>query len=151
MRFTTCTSRTKFIAKVMLFVWLFSLAVGVVNACVMQQGRSDAPLQDRRAEWQSPHSGDEAVAAAPMAGMSATHDPRTPGASQKACKTFCDAEQNVVAKTKPLIVLDAPPMVASARAWHALDVATVATPWRHAAAAPPPGLPVVIRFLRLTL
>lgn len=146
-----CTSRTKFIAKVMLLVWLFSVAVGVANACVLQQGRSDAPMQDRRGELQSPQSADQAVVPAPMAGMSGAHDPRAPDASRQACKSFCDSEQSVVAKTKPLVLLDAPLMVASTHAWQAIDVSSIDTTWCITAAAPPPGLPVAIRFLRLTL
>jgi hypothetical protein len=151
MSYMTCTSRTKFIAKVMLFFWLFSLAVGVANACVLQQGRFDAPMQDRRGELQSLQSADQAVVAAPMPGMSGAHDPRAPDASQQACKSFCESEQSAVAKTKPLVLSDAPPMVVSVHTWQALDVATADTTWRLADAAPPPGLPVAIRFLRLTL
>lgn len=129
MSFTTCTSRTRFIARVMLFVWLFSLAVGVANACVVQQGRFEAP----------------------MPGMAGVHDSRAPDASQQACKSFCDAEQSAVAKTKLPVLWEAPPMVVSTHAWRAFDVASVQSTWRIAAAAPPPGLPVAIRFLRLTL
>lgn len=151
MAFTTSASRTRFIAKVMLFVWLFSLAVGVANACVLQQGRFDTPMQDRRAELQSPQSADQAVVAVPMPGMAGAHDPRAPDASQQACKSFCDSEQSAVAKTKPPVLWDAPPMVVFTHAWRTFDVASVQSTWRIAAAAPPPGLPVAIRFLRLTL
>ena len=151
MSFTTCASRTRFIAKGMLFVWLFSLAVGVANACVVQQGRSDAPTQDHRAALLALASADHAVAAVPMPGMAGARDPHAPNASQQACKSFCDIEQSAVVKTRTLVLLDAPPLIVSTHSWQALDVARVDVHWRLAVAAPPPGPPVAIRFLRLLL
>jgi hypothetical protein len=139
----------KFIARVMALVWLFSLAVSVANACVLSVSRSSAPLHDR-AGW-SASSAKHAVADALVAGMAgqAANESQGPDAGQQACKSFCDAERSTIAKAKALDLSDALLPLGAAAVWRRLD-ASRADAW-HIAAAPPPGLPLALLLLRLTL
>lgn len=151
MNATGCSRRTKSIAKAMLFVWLFSLAVGVANACVLSESRTDARWHDRAAGSQPLHGAEHAPVVAPAAGPAAAHSADEPDSGQQACKSFCDSEQSAVTKTRTADLTDAPPLaVATGALWLRVTARTDAT-WRIDAAAPPPQLAVAIRFLRLTL
>ena len=75
-----------------------------------------------------------------------------PGAAADACLTFCDIEQGAI----PKLTL---PVLGDLDIDHAVP-ACMALPWsfdrrssrgRRPMAQPPPGPPVAIRFLRLTL
>jgi hypothetical protein len=128
--------RTAWIVKTMLFFWLFSLAAGWANACLVQ------PALDHDAQA-APHGAAWAVAGAEH------HD--DPGPGLDACLSFCDSEQSIVPKLKlPVLAdLDAPAPAAAAT-WTPSMADRV--PYRgRRLAMPPPEPPVSIRFLRLTI
>jgi hypothetical protein len=133
------------VLKTMLVVWLLSIGAGFVNACLVQGGLGPHGLAGLR---ESPPGGHVPAHAASDAAVG--HDGRDTAAD--ACLSFCDSEQGTIPNLKlPAFGdLDADQ---TALAW-------VAPPWstdrrpargRHPTAQPPPGLPVAIRFLRLTL
>jgi hypothetical protein len=124
--------RTAWMLKTMLFFWLFSLAAGWANACLVQDGL--------------PH---DAAAVPHEAAGAEHHDDHGPGLD--ACLSFCDSEQNIVPKLKlpALADLDAAAPAATA-AW--IPSMADRVPYRgHRYAMPPPEPPVSIRFLRLTI
>lgn len=135
--------RTAWVLRTLLFVWLFALAAGWANACVLQ-ARSDAhngPLGHDAGTVARPHL------SAPVA--LATIDPGGPAA--EACLSLCEGERNAIPKLKLVGPSDL-----------GLHQAVLAAPWlpwsvdpapvraRAFAMPPPPGPPVAIRFLRLT-
>lgn len=134
---------TRLIAKLMIFAWLFGVALSVANACVMQAGRAGQPTAHP-----------PGLADVHVAGPASVDDEHRAQASKQACKSFCDAAQSTVAKTASATVdlAQAPPPSALTAAWPkqaALLDADAA--WRGAGPAPPPRLAPAILFLRLTL
>ena len=100
---------TRFIAKLMIFVWLFSGAVSVANACVVQSGWAGLPTAH-------PHG----LADMHVAGQaSAVDDEHQTTPAQRACKSFCDTAQSTVAKTgsAALDLSQAPLPAVAAAAW----------------------------------
>ena len=143
----TCTMRltgrvTRLIAKLMIFAWLFGVAVGVANACVIQAGRAGQPMAHP-----------PGLADVHVAGPASVDDDEHPAkASKQACKSFCDTAQSTVAKigSAALDLAQAPPPTAAAWPMRAAPPDDDAA-WHAATAAPPPRLAPAILFLRLTL
>ena len=133
------------VLKTMLFVWLFAIAAGWANACLVQarpasHGHEGAPGSSGRLALLVSAAGD------------ATVHPGDHGAAADACLSFCDSEQGAIPKLK-LPVLEDPDVEHAAPAWMALAWSVERRPARagRPAAQPPPDPPVAIRFLRLTL
>lgn len=139
-------SHLKRFARLMSFIWLFSLAVSTANACILSAGRAATSLAAHVA----------ASPALPAHGATAAHDiGQEPGACPAACKSFCDSERSTVAKTKNAEAPDlshAAPWLGAARGWrpYATARADEQAAWRLAA-APPRQLAPAIQYLRLTL
>ncbi len=140
------TSHLKRFARLMSFIWLFSLAVSTANACILSASRAATSL--------AAHVAASPALAAP--GAIAAHDiGQEPGACPAACKSFCDSERSTVAKTKNAEapdLSDMAPCPVATRAWR-LRVAPCAdeeAAW-WLAAAPPRQLAPAIQYLRLTL
>ncbi len=144
--------QARFVARLMALFWLFSLAAGVANACVLATGRLGAHLQSTAAGSSLPTVALHRVAQEHRAAEAAPHDPQ-PDTATRVCKQFCDSAQATVAETKTVKAPD----VGHAAAWTAPAAAwrpAVAMPRVAASpvgAAPPRRLAVAIQFLRLTL
>lgn len=121
--------RARSIAKAMIVAWLFSLAAGVVNACVLFDRAGHAARYDSNAAL---HETDE-------------HD-----AARQACLSFCDTDQGTAAQSKALDPPQAAPLVRAIGAWHAHTARRTDAAWRLAAAPPPPRALAIV-LLRLTL
>jgi hypothetical protein len=131
-----CKRNTRFIAKLMAFIWLFSLAVSAAHACFISSSLEGAI---------------QVQASSPAA----AHDGQEPSACPQACKSFCDSERSTVTKTqsaKTVDLSDSALWLGSARAWRLQTVARAddAAAWQQAA-APPRQLALAIQYLRLTL
>lgn len=131
----------------MLFVWLFAVVASWANACILQPERS-RDHRDRSAVV-APPAGPSPDVAADARG---THESDP---ARQACASFCETEQSIVTKTQPgkgdgclessaLVPLDV-------ACWSAFTPGHAEVRWRPLAAPPPPGPPVAIAFLRLTL
>ena len=127
--------RTKFIARLMAFVWLFGFAVAFANACSLHHAPAAAPSMLH----------DDCAHAAGLDGAEDTD------ACQPACKGLCENGQNAVAKTKSVDVSSAAQLVAMPGASSVHPASGAAQPWCAIAPLPPPGPPVAILFLRLTI
>lgn len=133
------------VLKTMLLVWLFAIAAGWANACLLQS----RPASHDHAGSPGSSGG---LAALVSAAAEPTVRPDDNGAAADACLSFCDSEQGAIPKLKPPGLED-PDVSHAAPLW-------MSQPWsaewrpapvRHPAAQPPPDPPVAIRFLRLTL
>lgn len=136
-------ARIRRLAARVLLVWLFALATGVVNACVVAHGLRDAPAHE-------PHA---AAAGSPMPhehGCANCDDEGGTGPS--ACAKFCDNESSSVPSAQsvfnPWLGIDIAPVptmaLAAAPAGFGLEV-------RPESAGPPATpVPVPIAYLRLT-
>jgi len=134
----------------MLFIWLFALIASWANACILQPSGAATHSHEHHqhgrlaADQGSFHerAGDASVAPEP--------DP-----AQEACASFCDTGQSVVAKAQPAKGdngVDPSALVLRGFAcWPALTPGRAELRWRPLAAPTPPGPPVAIAFLRLTL
>jgi len=140
--------RPRRIAAAMLFLWLFATFASWANACLVQapaaaEGQAEHHLRiDAGADVLAHHAATDAAGAD-------DHD-----AAMQSCISFCELEQSIVAKAQPTKA-DAgadpgmpPPGLGS---WPTQTPDRVEPRWRPRAAPPPPGLPVSIAFLRLTL
>ncbi len=139
--------KTRHIASVMLFVWLFALAASWANACLLQPERpSDHPQPSGLVAAHG--TGHEAAVGA----GSGTHETAP---DQQACASFCDTEQTIVTQAQPAKgdgVAEQSALVAHVVShWLAFAPERPEVRWRPLAAPPPPGPPVAIAFLRLTL
>ncbi|MCW5664084.1 MAG: hypothetical protein KIT35_09635 [Piscinibacter sp.] len=140
--------RPRRIASVMLLVWLFATVASWAHACLVQPSAVMAGVPEHH-----PHS----IAGAPAVGhVVAPHGTADePDPARQACASFCESEQNIVAKAQPskgdgaAVAAVLPP--AAFDGWPALAPARAGPRWRPLAAPPPPGPPVAIAFLRLTL
>jgi hypothetical protein len=142
--------QTRHIASVMLFVWLFAMVASWANACILQPSGAVATLHGHheRGNLAAHHDFDHASAA----GTSAAHETDP---AQEACASFCDTEQSIVAKAQPAKG-EGPTEQASCPAqvfasWPAVLPDRADVRWRPVAAPLPPGPPVVIALLRLTI
>lgn len=137
--------QTRHIASVMLFVWLFAVAASWAHACILQAERPS----DRhgRGDFVASHGSSHEAA-----GAKGTHEP---DAALQACASFCETEQNIVTKAQSAKTdgaADLPALVAQVFAWWpAFTPGRAEVRWRPLAAPPPPGPPVAIAFLRLTI
>ena len=130
----------------MLFVWLFAVAASWANACILQpEGSGEHHLRSGLSVPDGPGSDHDAGA-----GGSHESDP-----ALQACVSFCDTGQSIVAKAQPAKgdSADCPSavIVQAVTAWPAFEPGQAQVRWRPLAAAPPPGPPVAIAFLRLTI
>ena len=135
--------RTKGIARMMVWVWMFALMSSLANACVL----SSSVRGERFGHLHS--AGHDAVAG--IIGIGTDHD-HEPQPAKAACKGFCDLEQGTVLKSHAPSGLDlgAAPLL-QAELWP-VPFARVAPRVSLATyREPPPGPPVAIRFLRLTI
>jgi hypothetical protein len=135
MTLTMRPRRTKFIAKLMAFVWLFGFAVALANACAVHHASAAASSAQ--------HPG--CAHAAPV------DDVDDADACQPACKGLCKSGQNAVAKTKSVDVSSAAQLVAMPGTSCIHPATAAAQPWCAIATLPPPSPPVAILFLRLTI
>lgn len=130
----------------MLFVWLFAVAASWANACILQlEGPGEHHL---RSALTVPHApGNDHDAGAGGSNESAP--------AVQACVSFCDTGQSIVAKAQPAKgdSADYPSavIVQPGAAWPAFAPGLAQVRWRPLAVAPPPGPPVAIAFLRLTI
>lgn len=144
MHFRLGRQQTRHIASAMLFVWLFVVAASSAHACMVQPG---GPIDHhaRGVVVVSLDSGHEADA-------NGTHGPDL---ALQACASFCETGQNTVTKVESTKADDAgelPGLVAQVFVcWPAFTPGWTEVRWRPLAAPPPPGPPVVIAFLRLTI
>jgi hypothetical protein len=141
-------------ARVTLVVWLFALAAGVVNACVL----APAGAAERRV---APVSHVDIAAHGVLAGaaLDGVHVqggsvlPHGHGhdAGRANCLKFCDDESSAIAKVKLPVVDPGAGMVTVVEAWN--PTGAIGGPGFLRAPEPPgsKGPPLVIRFLRLTL
>ncbi|MBL8351099.1 MAG: hypothetical protein JNL87_12405 [Burkholderiaceae bacterium] len=141
--------RVRRLAAKLLLVWLFALATGIVNACVIAPGMHSMTSQGRT---------DEHAAVQPAAGEHAAGCPDGPdddsaARSQGPCAKFCADESSGVPAAKQAF-----------DPWPALGIAVVPTMALAVADAGPgpvdrldgaprrrASLPIPIAFLRLTL
>jgi hypothetical protein len=149
MRPMTRLRRPRRIASVMLFVWLFATVASWAHACLVQPLAATAESREHR-----PHQGAGTALRGDHHAAAAAGETGAPDAARQACASFCETEQNLVAKAQPskgdggADLAVAPP--AALAGWPANGFR--AEPRRRAPAAPaPPGPPVALAFLRLTL
>lgn len=136
--------RTTLLLKTLLWVWLFGLAAGWANACVVQAraaAHGHEPAHESTGVWP---------------GQAALSFPATPhhptDAALEACLSFCDSGQDAIAKPKLPGPVDVEASVAAAvGAWVSRSLAPSDAHTRALAPPAPPGPPLAIRFLRLTL
>lgn len=149
MRHLINVHRPRRIASVMLFVWLFAVFASWANACLVQPTAQPAAAHGHHGP---PAAGADYVNAHEAAAVGAAHDS---GPAQELCADFCETEQSIVVKAQPSkgegaadTALFPPAALAS---WPAFVPGRLDPQWRPLAAPPPPGQPVAIAFLRLTL
>lgn len=150
MRHVHALRRPRRTATVMLLVWLLATFASWANACLVQPPTASSAQGPHR--WvgvaEATHgAADDAVAAADRT--------RAPDPGPQACASFCETEQSIVAKAQPSkndLGADQAVLPSSAvDGWTAFTPGRSELRWRPFAAPPPPGTPVVIAFLRLTL
>ena len=138
----------------MLVVWVFALVAAVVNACALQ-----VKVPAHHQSQQPMHSASTVIethahlSVLPQIGMPApADDPSSDADSGKAqCKSFCDSEASAAAKQQGHDATDpaqAPMHVLASTPYLPL-IATAKQSFDDR--PPPPGAPMVIRFLRLTI
>lgn len=132
----------------MLFIWLFALIASWANACMLQPSGPAAYEHHQRGSLAADHGSFHERA------VDASGEPETDPA-QEACASFCDTGQSVVAKAQPAKgESSADPSAIVARGfacWPAFTPGQAEVGWHPPAAPTPPGPPVAIAFLRLTL
>lgn len=130
-------------ALAMLLVWLFALAAGVANACLLE------PPGPHGHGAKTLTSG--AVPAAPHGGVAAVHD-NEPELSKAPCVKFCDGgSQSPVKHQTTLDPSDPSPALLVAVIWTA-PVPVLSAQRRMAGLQPATsGLPMRLRYSRLTL
>lgn len=140
---------------VMLVAWVFALAAGVVNACVLQvkvpaHHQGQQPMDSASTVIET-HAD---LSVLPQTGAHApADDPSSDADSGKAhCKSFCDSEASAAAVKQQghdITDLAQAPMHVLAAAPYFPLLATAKQSFDDR--PPPPGAPMVIRFLRLTI
>ncbi|ODV00134.1 MAG: hypothetical protein ABT20_16240 [Rubrivivax sp. SCN 70-15] len=128
----------------MVFVWLFGFVVSLANACILQLPTRQ-PATERHA-----HGAVDLIDGRSTLDADTGRDEHDVG--KQACKSFCDAEQAVVAVAKPQEVIKVlMPLVADAFLGIAAPAGRDRVLWYPLAVPLPPGPSVAIRFLRLTI
>lgn len=142
-------------AFAMLLVWLFALGSAWANACLLQDSRVHLH-ESTHGSTHGSNDGEPVVAHAPLVspahlGADAVH-PENAGAAKGACLKVCgDGAQTIVKLTSSVDLADAamaPPVALPWTARH--DAAPHGNDWLELP-APSPGLPLRIRYSRLTL
>ena len=135
--------RTRGIARVMVLVWMFALTTSLANACVLSGAVHSVSLGQVHAVE---HAADGGIVGT---GSDQDHEP---GPAKAACQEFCDLEQVTVFKSQAPSGLDAgaAPLL-QADLWPAPFARAAPRVSLAAYREPPPGPPVAIRFLRLTI
>lgn len=149
MLFFTPRSRVRTVASQVLLGWVFALAAGIVNACLIEpHPQLDVAASAHEHGRHHGHDGE----AGPPAEVSSKSGDETP-AAKAACLKFCDAESVSLPTGKP-----------SSDPW---QIALIALPAPSPPATPDPGMrerlevvpigsdrrpvPVIIAYLRLAL
>lgn len=135
MNFSIRFFRKTAVARATLFLWLFGFMVGVAHACLV------LPATDARVQTQASAMAVDATQAS---------DDCDDAIAQQTCISSREPEQATALKATLQPAADsvlAPGVIAPWREFAAVAPARV---W-HIAAAPPPGPPVAILFLRLTI
>lgn len=134
----------------MLLVWLLATFASWANACLLQSSAAAANVPGHVERVGFALDADTAHAAAAGVGPTRELDP-----AQEACGKFCETERNIVAKAQPAkgeAGADAPVLpLATLGGWPAFTPERAGPRWRPPSLPPPPGPPVAIAFLRLTL
>lgn len=138
------------IATAMLLIWLFATFASWANACLVQPSAATVHAREHHQRpGTSVHTGGDPHAAVPAGGTD------EPDPARQACASFCESEKSVVAKAQPSKgdagADPAVPLPAVYEGWPAFTPGRTEPRWRPLAAPPPPGPPVAIAFLRLTL
>jgi len=134
------------IAFAMLLVWLFAIASGVANACLLEL--PDAPFHGAQAGHDEPNHGAGPVG---HGAVSADHD-RDSKSSKAPCLKVCDDGSRVVLKHSFGFDHDDPgPAPLVAVLWVVAVPATSNLFGRGDLWVPPDGLPFRVRYSRLTL
>lgn len=154
MRHSLCLRRKRHVASAMLFVWLFAIAASWANACILRPSVATEGSHEHHASRDLMAAQGGTHGHGSDASDSHEHE-HEPDPAQDACASFCDIEQSIVAKAQPAkgdgaaqqAALTAQPAIC----WPALPLPPAEARWRPLAAPPPPGPPVAIAFLRLTI
>ena len=133
MNMSYAATRARAVARVTLVLWLLGFAAAVANACLLDTG-----------------PGHQAQARAAVMAASEPTDDCDSAVAEQACRSQRSLEQGALAKVKVLDGAENLPVLAIVAPWRVLAAAPLPRV-PQAAAAPPPGPPVAIRFLRLTL
>ena len=129
------------IAGVTLVVWLWALAVGVVNACALGPAGPERVGLHAEAPSHEQHRDD---------GERPGHRHGS-DSGKKSCLKFCDDESSAVVKVKLPAVDGSAVFAVLAQPWQPI-ADTGSTGWGLLSRQPgSQGPPLVIRFLRLTL
>ena len=144
--------RTRFTAVVMLFVWLLTLATGVVNACQLHGDHAAGGGGLAQGMLAAAAGIDARVAVRAVAAPAMQQDDHDQIAGAFACRALCATVQSAVPKQPPLVFADQasdPVLVTGSGPLRVLPSPVAAAPGH--ARVPRPEPPVFIRFLRLTL
>ncbi len=136
-----------------LAVWVFALAAGVVNACVLQV-KVPAHHQGQEHSASTVIETHAHLSVLPQSAVPVPADgPSTDAdSSQAQCKSFCDGDAAAAAAKQQghdITDLAQAPMHVRARTPFLLTLAPAKQFFDDR--PPPPGAPMVIRFLRLTI
>ena len=143
--------RTRFTAVVMLFVWLLTLAAGVVNACQLHEDHAAGGGGLAHGTQAAAAAIDARIAVAAVAAP-ATQQDDDQVADAIACRALCATVQSAVPKQQPLVFADQasdPVLVMVNGPSRVLPGPVAVAP--GTVHVPRPEPPVYIRFLRLTL
>lgn len=136
-------------ASALLLVWLFAVVVSWANACLVRPVAQAGPAGGHHG---LAHAGASHADAHLRAADGTPHDPDP---AQEICSDFCDTGQSVVANPQPskgegaAAPVLVPPLAHAA--WPVFSAGPLDRPWHPLAAPPPPGPPVALAFMRLTL
>lgn len=142
--------RTVRVAQAMLLAWCFAIAAGWANACLL---RAQEPASHVHGAGHAPANGAALLADTHVEGGAAiaAHEDGPEGADDL-CLSFCEQEQGTIPKLKAVSFDDfgVEPALLPWAPWPAPPGGHLSC-GRSRAWPPPPGPPVAIRFLRLTL
>ncbi len=137
-------------ATLVLIAWLFALASGIANACLLEAPRGTHPHAAGVAE--SLHAHAPALAQPPGHAAVIESDSEQSSAAEALCHDACDDRTNSVPKQTASL---APPhlarLVVIAIIWLATQPAVSAIGLARDNHADPFGIPIRVRYARLTL
>ena len=138
-------------AFVTLLLWLFALASGMVNACLLDTPGTHSHTVTGGFVETLPAV---AVAVAALKGHESTHDDHDDdlGTAKESCEKTCDDGSNAPVKlqTDPHLT-DLGPALLVAILWNATTPVVLASSPRDSLSPPIAGPPVRVRYARLTL